>query len=77
MTITNVHARLPIEAEVDLRGLTPREIASTLLAHEDLHAHNTFEQPEALVPAAGPAAPDALSRWTFAPASVTRLTMRL
>jgi alpha-L-arabinofuranosidase len=37
-------------AEISLRGAAAKSVSMTLLTHTDIHAHNTFEQPNAVVP---------------------------
>ncbi len=83
LTVVNVNAADPVEAEIGLGGRTFSECRTTVLTHEDLSAHNTFADPEAVsprVPAAtsAPAAgsPVGLTH-TFLAASVTRLEIRL
>jgi alpha-N-arabinofuranosidase len=77
LTVTNAHARIPLETAIEVRGAAIKTAAVTLLTHEDLHAHNTFDQPSLLAPqSAGQLRGDAL-RWTLPPASVTRVTMSL
>jgi alpha-N-arabinofuranosidase len=77
LTVTNVHARLPVEAALDLRGVVPKIVEATVLTHDDIHAHNTFEQPDMVTPqrAEGPTGNEL--RWTFPPASVTRIALKL
>ena len=36
--------------EIDLRGATAKETGATVLSNADIHAHNTFSQPDAVVP---------------------------
>jgi alpha-N-arabinofuranosidase len=75
LSLTNVHARQPIEAIIELGGRTATVRSRTTLTHDDLHAHNTFDRPETLVPT--PAAIEPLDRLTLPPASVSVLELRL
>ena len=75
LTITNADATLPQEIELDLRGGgdSSGEATVHVLAHDDLAAHNTFDEPEAL----HPRREDALRSGTslrLPPASVTVIT---
>jgi alpha-N-arabinofuranosidase len=49
-----------------------------VLTHADIHAHNTFEHPDAVHPTEGPAeVSGSRFTWTFKPASVTKLEIDL
>jgi len=78
LSVVNAHAEAPIEAEIELRaGGWGRTTVRTLTA-SDIHAHNTFDAPDAVSPAAS--ALDASGqrlRYTFAPASVTVFNVAL
>jgi alpha-N-arabinofuranosidase len=77
LSVVNPHASLPVDATIELRGHVLRRASATELRHDDITAHNTFEDSDALAPAdreidvEGPA-----WRHTFAPASVTVLQLR-
>jgi len=61
-----------------LRGGSAREVRQTVLTHKELNAHNTFEQPETVVPSSTPTdlrGPEL--HCVLAPASVTRLDVTL
>ena len=64
---------------IALRGATIREGRGTVLSSTDLRAHNSFEQPDALVPHDAPVRRSAAGSLvhTFPPASVTRLQLTL
>ncbi len=72
LSIVNVHASLPVDVEIDLRGRVITDAQVHTLTHSDLTAHNTFDNPDELIPqsevhiASG-------SRWTqtLPPASIT------
>jgi alpha-N-arabinofuranosidase len=72
LSVVNPHASQPTEATVRLRGGAATTASVTTLASEDLRAHNTFDQPNALVPQTRALRLDA-DNWsyTFPPASVT------
>ena len=72
LSVVNPHASQPVEASVQLRGGVASTASVTTLVSDDLHAHNTFEQPDALVPETRAVRLDG-ERWsyTFPPASVT------
>jgi alpha-N-arabinofuranosidase len=78
VTVVNAHASNPSPAEVSLRGGAAKSVRVTVLTAPDIHAHNDFDHPDAVVPQTRPAAVSG-SRfaWTFPPASVTRLEIEL
>jgi alpha-N-arabinofuranosidase len=79
LTVTNPHVSEPREAEIAVRGAKLASARALTLSAPDIHAHNSFEQPQALVPkdeAVGAPQGGVLVH-RFAPASVTRLTMEL
>jgi alpha-N-arabinofuranosidase len=39
-----------VETQIDLRGAAVASASGTVLAANDMHAHNTFDQPNAVVP---------------------------
>jgi alpha-N-arabinofuranosidase len=65
-------------AEIDLHGATAKDASMTWLTNADIHARNTFEQPEAVVPQtkALPLNGGALVA-EFPPASVVALSIQL
>lgn len=75
LTVVNPHASLPIEAKINLKreGIAA---SSSVLTHDELNAHNTFEEPSAITPVDGSCDPD-LNAIVFAPRSVTRLQIRV
>lgn len=78
LTVVNPHASEPRETEIAIHGATVQGGNSRTLASKDLHAHNTFAAPNALVPqdAQINSSGQALT-YTFPPASVTRLQLNL
>jgi alpha-N-arabinofuranosidase len=79
LSVVNLHSENPVDAEITIDGGTAGEVAVAWLSHDDLRAHNTFDQPNTVilrratqaVPPAGP------WRHTFPPASVSVFTVRL
>ena len=64
-------------ATIELRGRAARQATVTELRHDDITAHNTFEDPDVLHPGTRELeTDDAPWRHTFAPASVTVLQIR-
>jgi alpha-N-arabinofuranosidase len=65
-------------AEISLRGATVKEASMHFLSNADIHAHNTFEQSDVVVPQTKPLS---LSEGSlvveFPPASVAALTLQL
>jgi alpha-N-arabinofuranosidase len=78
LTVTNLSLDQTREAEIVLRGGTAVSAAAVTLAAANVHAHNTFEQPDAVHPAEQAVTPrGALVVHRFPPASVTKLAIRL
>ena len=82
LTLTLVNPRIGEPAEVEIRlrgGARATGVAETILTHDDIHAHNTFMEPDTVrltssrsLPSEGPTL-----RHTLAPQSVTRLDIAL
>jgi alpha-L-arabinofuranosidase len=70
LSVVNTHASLPVDAALDLRGRTLRDVSVRVLADEDIAAHNTFAEPQRVQPKSV-AVDEELSRITLPPASVT------
>jgi alpha-N-arabinofuranosidase len=79
LTVTNPHATESREAEVVIRGARPGMVNARVLAAPDVHAHNTFENPNAVVARDVPATlgSNGMLVFRFPPASVTRLAIGL
>jgi len=78
VTVVNPHASEPRVADVVLRGASARSAQVTVLAAPDIHAHNDFDNPQAVEPKTEPASVSGSSfSWTFKPASVTKLEIEL
>ncbi|MGO9816012.1 MAG: alpha-L-arabinofuranosidase C-terminal domain-containing protein, partial [Isosphaeraceae bacterium] len=78
LTLVHTHATEPAEVSILLRGGRAREVRQTVLTHQELNAHNTFERPETVVPRSTPTdlrGPEL--RCVLAPASLTRLDVAL
>lgn len=78
LTVVNPDIQNGQETVIDVRGRRITAARATVLSSSDIHAHNTFANPNALQPkedtnvrAASPL------NYTFAPASVTRLDLDL
>ena len=78
LTLVHLHASEPAELAIHLRGAQPGPARMTVLTHESLNAHNTFEHPATVVPRTTviESKGDEL-RCVLAPASVTRFDVRL
>ena len=78
LTLVHSHASNPAAVSLHLGGATAVSVRQTVLTHEKLNAHNTFDKPDELVPKSS--ATD-LTGSSFicqlAPASITRLDIRL
>jgi len=79
LTVVNPHLSEGRDAEIAVRGASVRAAEALVLGEGDVHAHNTFDQPDAVRPRSAPvaAAQGGLVRFTFPPASVVRLTLTL
>jgi alpha-N-arabinofuranosidase len=78
LTVVNPHVTEPREAEVDVRGSSIAAAVSTTLTHADIHAHNSFDQRELIVPQTKTVEVKGRTlRHVFPPASVTKLALTL
>jgi alpha-N-arabinofuranosidase len=78
LTVVNPDISKPRETAIGVRGAAIRSGTATVLTAPDIHAHNTFEHPNAVVPTMKDVANRGGSlTWTFPPASVTKLTLTL
>ncbi len=78
LTLVHSHVAEPAEVTVRLRHGSATTVRQTVLAHEVLNAHNTFDRPTTLVPKSSDTKLQGSElRCTLAPASVTRLDIRL
>jgi alpha-N-arabinofuranosidase len=81
LTVVNPDVHNARETEIDLGGAAVKSVRATTLTSGDIHAHNTFESPDAVkpasqdVPQAGAAG--ATMNYTFPAASVTALQITL
>jgi alpha-N-arabinofuranosidase len=78
LTVVNPSATEPRAAEISVRGHSIMSASATVLAHSDIHAHNSFEQRDVVRPQSQ--AVEASGRTvvaTFRPASVTKLVLTL
>jgi alpha-N-arabinofuranosidase len=79
LTVVNPHVSEARETEIAVRGATPSSARITTLASADIHAHNTFDQPDAVrtrEEAAGPARSGVLT-CRIPAASVSRISIEL
>ncbi|MGA8274042.1 MAG: alpha-L-arabinofuranosidase C-terminal domain-containing protein [Candidatus Sulfotelmatobacter sp.] len=78
LTVVNPHVSDAREAEIVIRGATLKSGSATVLTNADIHAHNTFEQRQVVVPETKPLEiKGATLDYTFPQASVTKLTLTL
>ncbi len=78
LTVVNPHVSEPRETLISVRGTRVASASATVLTGEDIHAHNTLEQPDALRPESRTLQlqSDGLTA-IFPPASVTQLALTL
>ena len=50
ISLVNAHATLPAEVAIDVRGRSLGECEVRTIAHEDITAHNTFDEPDVVQP---------------------------
>ena len=78
ITVVNPDISQPREAEISLLGGEATSGRATVLATSDPHAHNTFDAPDAVKPRSENWSPSGRAvKYTFAPASVTLLQLKL
>jgi alpha-L-arabinofuranosidase len=78
ITAVNPSTSEPRLAEISLRGASIKEASMTFLSNADIHAHNTFEQRDVVVPQSKPLSSSEGSLVVeFLPASVAALTIQL
>lgn len=52
ISLVNTHINEPVEIELDIRGCVSAEVKKhRILTADDIHAHNTFDEPKRLQPA--------------------------
>ena len=74
LTVTNPHLSEVRDAEIAVRGGRPTEVQVRVLAMPEVHAHNTFENPEVVQPRNEKAVlTGGTISYRFPPASVTRM----
>jgi alpha-L-arabinofuranosidase len=79
LTVVNPNVAEPRETEVAVRGARVTAARAMVITAGDIHAHNTFDQPQAVVPGETPVASpgEGVLVHRFPPASITRLTLDL
>ena len=77
LTVVNPHVSEPREAEIVLRGSAVSSGNVATLTHTDLHARNTFDQRETVMPVRAPLVKGDRIVHTFPPASVSALSIEL
>jgi alpha-L-arabinofuranosidase len=78
LTVVNPHVSEARETELGVRGASIRSGMVTTLTNADIHAHNTFEQRNAVTPQEKDLGSGGRSiNLTFPPASVTKLALTL
>jgi alpha-N-arabinofuranosidase len=78
ISVVNPDVSQPREAEIHLRGAEASSGQATILATQDIHAHNTFESPDMVKSRSENWSPSGSTvKFTFPPASVTVLQLKL
>jgi alpha-N-arabinofuranosidase len=75
LTVVNPAVSEARETEIVIRGAQAISATETVLTAPDIHAHNTFDQPQAVVPQAREV--KKAGSFTFPPASVNGLRIQL
>ncbi|RKP53005.1 alpha-N-arabinofuranosidase [Cohnella endophytica] len=52
ISLCNLHPSASEEIRIDIRGRQAEQVTGTLLTSQEMNAHNTFDEPEVVVPAA-------------------------
>ncbi len=78
LTVVNPHVSDSRDTEIVVRGATATAGSATVLTNSDIHAHNTFEQRQTVVPETKALEISGRTlQYTFPPASVTKLALTL
>jgi len=78
LTVANTDTKQPRETEIAIRGAEAKGCQVATLTSADIHAHNTFENPDAVKPEMRTIeASGSIVNYTIPPASVTRLDFAL
>lgn len=78
LTVVNPHVSEARETEIRIRGASVKSGSATELTNSDIHARNTFEQKQVVVPQTKAVeANGAVVNYVFPPASVTKLALTL
>jgi alpha-L-arabinofuranosidase len=78
LTVVNPHVSDPREAEIVIRGAAIKSGAATVLTNSDIHAHNTFDQRNVVVPETKTLEiTGSTLSYAFPPASVCKLALTL
>jgi alpha-L-arabinofuranosidase len=78
LTVVNPDVANPRAATIDLVGAAAQSATATVLSNSDIHAHNTFDSPDAVRPQSASTQLSGSSfEYTFPPASVTALEISL
>jgi alpha-L-arabinofuranosidase len=78
ISVVNPDVSQPREAEIHLLGAEATCGQATILATQDIHAHNTFDHPDAVKPRVETWSPSGRTvKFTFPAASVTLLQLKL
>jgi alpha-L-arabinofuranosidase len=68
----------PLEARIQVHGANVQSGTATVLTSSDIHARNTFDEPQALAPKAGNVSVRSAGvTYQFPPASVVKLELTL
>jgi alpha-L-arabinofuranosidase len=78
LTVVNPNVSNPCEAEIAIRGAGIKSGSATTLTNSDIHAHNTLDQRQVVVPETKAVEINGRTLiYAFPPASVTKLTLTL
>jgi alpha-N-arabinofuranosidase len=78
LTATNPDLKAVREAEISVRGAAIKSVKATILTDSDVHAHNTFAEPNRVLLKEAPVTQSGKDLvYRFPPASVTRLDIDL
>lgn len=78
LSVVNTNVSEAMEVTINLGGKSVKSAKQTILTAKDIHAHNTFEEPNGVAPVSSAiSASGSTLKHTFPPASITMLDLEL
>jgi alpha-L-arabinofuranosidase len=76
LTVVNPHVTNAMDTTINMQGRKAKSVEATILTSSDIHAHNTFDQKDAIRPTKKNVSAGESLSFSFPPASVTKLSIR-